>query len=476
MELHVSFAGERDLAGQIYAQVRSAILDGRLRAGEPLPPSRELALRLGVARNTVCVAYDRLTGEGFVAGRIGAGTFVSGGPYAVRGRTDAEPAPGVLRPRAVWDTMPEPPNLAADQPEFDLRPGLPDARLFSYQSWRRLVSRELRASAVGSGAHADPAGHAGLRTAIARHVGVSRGVRAEPADVVVTNGIQQALDLVGRVLLEPGGRVAVEDPGYPPPRLLFASLGARVVPVPVDAEGLVVDALPDDVRLVYVSPSHQFPLGMSMSLRRRLALLAWASRHGAAIVEDDYDSEFRFTGHPIEPLQSLDRGGRVIYVGTFSKSMLPTLRLGFLVTPPSLRHALRAAKYVSDWHTSLPLQAALAHFIDEGGLARHIRKMRGEYEARHARIRAVLDRDFAGVLEPIPSSAGIHLSAVGAIDDMAAMRRARSAGVAVQAVTYFTVGCSRPGLVIGYGAVSLDRIDEGLRRLRRAIPLRPAVA
>jgi GntR family transcriptional regulator / MocR family aminotransferase len=301
-------------------------------------------------------------------------------------------------------------------------------------------------------------------------------VRAEPADVVVTTGIQQALDLVARVLLEPGVRVAVEDPGYPPPRLLFASLGARVVPVPVDAEGLVVDALPDDVRLVHVSPSHQFPLGMAMSLRRRLALLAWASRHGAAIVEDDYDSEFRFTGHPIEPLQSLDRGGRVIYVGTFSKSMLPTLRLGFLVTPPSLRHALRAAKHVSDWHTSLPLQAALAQFIDEGGLARHIRKMRGEYEARHARIRAVIDRDFAGLLEPIPSSAGIHLSAVGAIDDMATKRRARSAGVAVQAVTYFTVGSSPPGLVIGYGAIPLDRIDEALRRLRRAIPHQQAVA
>jgi GntR family transcriptional regulator / MocR family aminotransferase len=244
VDFHVSFAGERDLAGQIYAQVRSAILDGRLRAGEPLPPSRELAQRLGVARNTVCVAYDRLTGEGFVEGRIGAGTFVSGGPYGGRDRTGGEPVPGLLRPRAVWDTVPEPPNLAADQPEFDLRPGLPDARLFPYESWRRVVSRELRASAVGSGAHADPSGHAGLRAAIARHVGVSRGVRAEPADVMVTNGIQQALDLVGRVLLEPGARVAVEDPGYPPPRLLFTSLGATVVPVPVDAEGLVVDALP----------------------------------------------------------------------------------------------------------------------------------------------------------------------------------------------------------------------------------------
>jgi GntR family transcriptional regulator/MocR family aminotransferase len=179
-------------------------------------------------------------------------------------------------------------------------------------------------------------------------------VRADAADLIVTNGIQQAVDLVGRVLLDQGACAAVEDPGYPPPRRLLESLGARVVAVPVDDQGLVVEALPGDARLVYCSPSHQFPLGMAMSLGRRMALLAWAARQGAAIVEDDYDSEFRFTGHPIEPLHSLDRDGRVIYVGFFSKSLLPTLRLGFLVAPPSLRRALRAAKFLSDWHTSLP--------------------------------------------------------------------------------------------------------------------------
>src|SRR6266545_7457567 len=269
-------------------------------------------------------------------GKVGAGTFVSTAiPQQPSDRADSDSAAGLLQPRAVWDTIPEPPNLAAVEPPFDFRPGMPDARMFPYETWRRLASRELRAAAVGTGAYGDPAGHAGLRAAIARHIGISRGVRADADNLIITNGIQQALDLIGRVLLDLGACVAVEDPGYPPPRALLASLGARVVPVPVDDDGLVVEALPDDARLVYCSPSHQFPLGMAMSLRRRMALLAWAARRGVAIVEDDYDSEFRFAGHPIEPLHSLDRDGRVIYVGSFSKSLLPSLRLGFLVAPPS---------------------------------------------------------------------------------------------------------------------------------------------
>jgi GntR family transcriptional regulator / MocR family aminotransferase len=473
MELHITFAAPADLSGQIYQQVRAAILDGRLRPGEPLPPTRELAERLKVARNTVIAAYDRLAGEGFVTGKVGAGTFVSTALPRQPGDAAQTVPAAMLRPRPVWNTIPDPPNLAVVEPAFDFRCGLPDARLFPYETWRRLLSRELRAPAVGTGHYGDPAGHAGLRAAVARHVGIVRGVRADPSDVVITSGMQQALDLVGRVLLDPGDCVTVEDPGYPPPRLLLASLGARVVPAPVDAEGLVVDALPRDARLVYCSPSHQFPLGMPMSLPRRMALLAWAARQGAAIVEDDYDSEFRFAGHPIEPLHRLDRDGRVIYVGSFSKSLLPTLRLGFLVAPPSLRRALRTAKFLSDWHTHLPAQAALARFIEEGQLARHLKRMRVEYQARHRRITQLLERDFAGVLEPIPSVAGLHLSAIyraGTVADvLAARRRARSVGVSLYALSQFTVGTAQPGLIIGYGAAPLDRIDEGLRRLRTCL-------
>jgi GntR family transcriptional regulator/MocR family aminotransferase len=473
VELHITFSGAGGRSAQIYQQIRAAILDGRLRPGGPLPPTRELSERLKVARNTVIAAYDRLAGEGFVTGKVGAGTFVTVDLPQRPSERQSDQAAGLLGPRAFWATVGDPPDLSAVQPPFDFRPGLPDAKLFPYETWRRLLARELRPAAVGTGHYGDPAGHPGLRAAVARHVGLSRGVRADPADLVITNGIQQAIDLVGRILLDQGACAAVEDPGYPPPRRLLESLGARVVPVPVDDEGLVVDALPGDARLVYVSPSHQFPLGMAMSLGRRLALLAWATRQGAAIVEDDYDSEFRFTGHPIEPLHSLDRDRRVIYVGSFSKSLLPTLRMGFLVAPPSLRRALRAAKFLSDWHTSLPPQAALARYIEQGWHARHVRRMRVIYQARYRRITQVLGREFAGVLRPIPSVAGLHLCATsptGTAQDMLdTVQRAQAAGVSLFALSDFTVGQAHPGLVIGYGAIPLERIDEGLRRLRACL-------
>jgi GntR family transcriptional regulator / MocR family aminotransferase len=292
-------------------------------------------------------------------------------------------------------------------------------------------------------------------------VGVSRAVLADPDAIVVTSGAQQALDLIGRVLFEPGDRVAVEDPGYPPPTQLFKSMGLRVTPVPVDGEGLVVDALPADARAVYVTPSHQFPLGMPMSLARRMALLAWAEERGAAVIEDDYDSEFRYGGRPIEPLQNLDRSGRVLYVGSFSKVMVPTLRLGFLVAPPALLPALGAAKYVTDWHTALPDQAALAGFIDEGLLARHIRRMRTEYEARHRRVVQRL----AGRLDLVPSAAGLHTSGFLPTRHPGVVRHAHDAGVGLMSLSDFAVRPTRPGLVIGFGAIPLDQIDDGLTRL-----------
>jgi GntR family transcriptional regulator / MocR family aminotransferase len=474
VEIHLSLGEKRDLAGQIYRQLRAAVLDGRLRSGDPLPPTRELAEQLSIARNTVIVAYDKLAGEGFVTSRVGAGTYVSDD---VRQRTASarEQAGAPLTPRAIWSRVPEPPTLT-DEPEFDFRLGLGDARLFPYQTWRRLVTTELRAGNVRNGAYADPAGHVELRAAIARHLGVSRSVKADPDDIVIVNGTQQGVDLIGRVLVEPGSRVGVEDPGYPPVRRLFESLGASVVCVPVDAEGLVVNAIPDDVRLVFVTPSHQFPLGMRMSPARRFALLEWAERHDAAIVEDDYDSEFRFTGRPIEPLQSLDRAGRVIYVGSFSKVLLPILRLGFLVAPPSLRPALRAAKYVTDWHSPLTNQLALARFIEEGGLARHVRRTRAVYRARHERLTAALTTRFARWLEPVPSVAGLHVAAYfrsASVDDAHdVVEPARRSGVTLPALSWFSARPehARPGLVLGYGAIPTDRIDEGLRRLRSCLP------
>jgi GntR family transcriptional regulator / MocR family aminotransferase len=289
--------------------------------------------------------------------------------------------------------------------------------------------------------------------------------------VVITNGTQQAVDIVARVLLSPGDRVVVEDPGYGPPRQLFATLGARVTGVAVDAEGLIVDAIPRDTRLVYVTPSHQFPLGVSMSLARRMALLAWAERHDAAIIEDDYDSEFRFVGRPIEPLQNLDRAGRVIYVGSFSKTMLATLRIGFVLAPPSVSHAMQAAKFLMDWHTTLPTQAALARFIDEGWFARHVRRMREVYRARHERVVGALTTLFADDLEILASSVGLHVCAIArtaTVSQIAAVvGRASAAGVECHPLSMFAAGGQpRSGLVIGYGAIATDDIDRGLRRLR----------
>jgi GntR family transcriptional regulator / MocR family aminotransferase len=477
VDFHIDLMGRQGLTDQIYRALRAAIIDGRLRAGELLPPTRDLARRLQVSRNTVGVAYDRLMGEGFLVARIGAGTYVSDhfGASASPGRqiTSQE-----LLPHPRWN-VPYPPRWTvvggapAGGVMYDFRVGLPDVTLFPFETWRRLMARELRLSAVGTAAYGDPAGHAGLRAAIARHVAVSRAVKADAGDVTVTTGAQQAIDLIARVLLGPGDCAAVEEPGYPPARLLLQSLSARVCPVPVDSQGIIVEAIPDDARLIYVSPSHQFPLGMPMSLARRMELLTWAAEHDAAIIEDDYDSEFRFGGRPIETLYGLDTRGRVLYVGTFSKTMLPAIRLGFLIAPRSLQPALRVAKYASDWFSPLATQAALARFIDEGLFARHTRKMRAEYERRHERVLQVLT-DQGGWLQPIESDTGMHLTALLAdgqqLSAADVLELTDGSGVVANPLAVFYANrAAQSGLVLGYGAIQLTKIEDGLRLLRRVL-------
>jgi len=481
VDLHVTLSGRGDLAARIYRELLAAIRDGRLRPGERLPPTRDLARRLGVARQTVTVAYERLAGEGFVDGRVGSGTFVTTVALAAPSGDRRAPSSAGVRARSFWEALssgaPGLERRAGAPPRFDFRVGSPDARLFPMTAWRRLVSRELRPSALLSAAYGDPAGHPGLRAAIARHVGISRAVRASADDVLVTRGAQHAFDLIGRVLIEPGCCVAVEDPGYPPVRQLFASLGARVVGVAVDTEGLDVAAIPRSARLVYVTPSHQFPLGVAMSLARRLALLDWAERRDGVVVEDDYDSEFRFGGRPLDPLQSLDRSGRVVYVGSFSKVLLPGLRLGFAVAPASLQPALRAARRLTDWYGEGTAQGALARFIDEGLLASHVKRCRRDYAARHERIAAALSGELAPFLEGIPSAAGLHVAArlvPGGADLGDVLRRAAESGLALDSLEGFGVeGPAPPGLAIGFGSIAASRIPEGLRRLRECFRARP---
>ena len=469
LDLHVTLDDRRRVGEQVYRQIRDAILGGRLRAREVLPSTRELSRRLKVSRNTVLLAFERLRGEGFIESRAGAATYVREG---IQTRSQAGPPPSPLTALPLWNDVPVPRDFSALRTEFDFRPGIPDVSRFPFASWRARMARQFYASTIGTGAHIDPAGHAGLRAAIARHIGVSRAVRARGDDVIVTNGSQQAVDLIARVLLKPGDAVAVEDPCYPMVRHAFESHRCRVIGVPVDADGLVVDAIPRRTRVVYVTPSHQYPLGMPMTMERRQSLLEWAQRADAAIVEDDYDSEFRYGGRPLESLQSLDGSGRVLYIGSFSKVMLPTLRLGFVVAPASLHTALRKAKAVMDWHTAAPAQAAAAQFIDDGLLAQHVRRMRGVYAERHELIREILAQEFAGRLTAVPSASGLHLAAFlsgrGAARDHPICERASALGVSVFPLSYHYVSTRpRAGLLFGYGAISLDDIAEGLRRLRR---------
>ncbi len=471
MDIHISLVGRSDLAHQIHLQVRAAVTAGALRPGDRLPSSRDLASRLGVSRNTVIAGYDRLVDEGLLCSRPGRGVYVRDAgrrrpPNRRPGRPVAPPVP-----QPIWDAIDPLDDFLAGPAEFDFRCGVPSTAHFPFATWRPLVSRQLRVGANRSGSGADPAGSPALRAAIARHIAVTRGVRAQADDVFITNGTQQAIDLIARVLLAPGDLVAVEDPGYLPPTMLFRSLRLQVAGVPVDAEGVVVQQIPEQARLVYVTPSHQYPLGMTMSAGRRRALLDHAERNGAVIVEDDYDSAFRYTGRPLEPLQNIDDSSRVIYTGSFSKTTLPSMRLGFLVAPPSLMPALRKAKIVTDWYTALPLQEAMAQFIDSGEYARHVRRMRRIYQQRHEVVTGILHADFADFLTVVPSVAGIHVSAL--MDPDPAFADRTIAGLAAQRGVRLTQPIShcavtqrpRSGLMLGYGAIPTERIQDGLARL-----------
>jgi GntR family transcriptional regulator / MocR family aminotransferase len=468
MDLYLHLGENGGLAEQIFAQLHERISVGALPPGTVLPSSRELAARLSVSRATVVTAYERLAAHGLIRSRAGIGSFVTGR----RASTSSVPVESPLRPRAIWGAEHlAVPDLTVQDAEFDFAPGIPARSRFPFARWRALLNDQLRTRTDAN--YSDPAGSTRLREALAQHLVVSRGLRTVPEQLVITSGAQQAFDIAARVLLEPGDTVAVEDPGYLPAYRAFLAYGARVVGVPVDGEGLVVDQLPAGTRMVYVTPSHQFPLGMPMSESRREALLAWAARHDAAIIEDDYDSEYRFTGRPLTPLQATDRDGRVLYVGSFSKTLLPALRIGFLGVPATLGEAARRAKFVADYGTAGHVQAALAAFIEEGDLARYIRRMRHSYERRHHVLIGTLREHFAGRLEPIESSGGTHMAALltpGQPPDTNLATRALAEGVNLGTISRWGIeGLGPNGFVFGYGAISADRIPDGLAALRRVI-------
>jgi len=459
------------VVGSLHRQLREAILDGRLAPGAALPASRRAAEALGVGRNTVAAVYDLLVAEGYVLARSGARAVVAEAVarYGPSARRNTSTPIGSLQP--PWrDALPTAP--ATPLPERSFRLGIPDARLFPHALWRKVAAGAWRAFARQPFAYPPPEGLPALREAIARHVAFTRAVACTADDVLATAGAQQAFDLLARLLVAPGRtRVAVENPGYPPSRAAFVAAGAVLAPVPVDEEGLSVDALPDDVRVVVVTPSHQSPTGVALSLRRRAALLDFARRHDAIVIEDDYDGEFRFGGRPLDALQTLDRDGRVFYVGTFSKSLFPALRKGFVVAPAWARDALRAVKRACDGHADAPNQALLAAFLREGHLARHVRRMRSVYAARRAVLIDALDGPLSPWLARIPSEAGLHLAACVRDPERFphVLAQVRRHAPGAQATSEYAVGDVPPAIAFGYGSLDADDIAAAMRALGRTL-------
>jgi len=467
----------------LHRELRAAILDGRLKPGLRLPSTRILADSWGVSRNTVMGAYDLLLSEGYLFARHGAGTYVAEvlpnrGERASVSEADEADAKPDARLNALWGSPPPylgKPWVSSMAPNHALfRLGVPDTASFPFHIWRRLLARSLRALAKLPAAYVEAQGRPLLREAIANHVSFARAVACRPEDVVVTAGTQQAFDLLARILVTPGRTtVAMEDPGYPPVRAALVAAGAKLVPVPVDSEGLVVERLPADTRVICVTPSHQFPLGVAMSMRRRAELLDFARVNGAVVIEDDYDGEFRFGATPRDALQTLDRSGSVFYVGTFSKSLFPGIRLGFVVAPSWARRALVTAKQCSDWHSPVLEQDALASFISEGHMARHVRKMRKVYSERRELVMNSLQTHFSPWLEAIPASGGMHLTALTreSIDIDTIVHSARQRNMDVRSLRSFWADTSGPvGLVMGYGATAPEALTEGLLQLRRLFP------
>ncbi len=465
---------------QLYLSIREAILTGRLVPGQRLPATRSLARDLGLSRNTVVAAFEQLAAEGYVEGRRGAGSFVSATlpeellnarVAARRGRGIRARRRGPSR-RGIF--------LAGIRTGTAVRlrafsPGLPELAAFPFEDWARLLARSWRRPPRDFLVGNDPAGFRPLREALAAYLGAARGVVCTAEQVIIVSGAQQALDLAARVLIDPGDPVWVEEPGYPGMRGALLAAGAALVPVPVDAEGLDVAAgaaRAPAARLVSVSPSHQYPLGVTMSLARRLELLAWARSADAFVLEDDYDSEYRYAGRPLAALQGLDDEGRVIYVGTMSKVMFPGLRIGYIVVPDDLVDAFRAVRVLIDTHPSSIAQAALADFIAEGYLSAHIRRMRTLYAERQARLVAAVRRRLDGLIAVAPDAAGMHL--VGALpaeaDDAAIARRAAAEGVVAAPLSAFYHGPpARRGLLLGYAGLTPREIEDGVERLRRAL-------
>jgi GntR family transcriptional regulator / MocR family aminotransferase len=474
--LAIDRGGSRPLYRQIYEAYRDAILGGRLGAGERLPSTRGLARELGVSRFPVLTAFDQLLAEGYCESRAGAGTFVAADL--------AGELLGASRQAARRPAVPTGPRRVSGGPAARLRRapfarrgsaafsvGAVATEAFPFRVWGRLLSRQARRLAPGQVHYGETLGVPRFQRAIAAYLRTARGVRCEDDQVMVVSGSQQALDLAARALLDPDSAVWLEDPGYWGARDTAELAGARCVPVPVDAEGLDVAAgmaRCPDARVAFVTPSHQFPLGVTMSAARRLLLLDWASHHGAWIVEDDYNGEYRYESQPITALQALDREARVIYVGTLSKVLSPSLRVGYVVLPEDLVDRFAALRAALDIAPPTYLQEALADFFTEGHFAGHLRRMRRLYSRRRGALIDALRGELGADVEILGEGAGLHLvlTLPEGADDLEISDLAAGAGLHVLALSSCSLGATRRrGLVLGYGGVPVDSAPEAVRRL-----------
>ena len=461
---------------QVYEGYRKAIVEGNLRTGQRVPSTRVLAVELGISRMPVLNAYAQLLAEGYFESRVGSGTVVS---RSLPERS-ANPQPtarsrgaGQERRRVSKRCSP----LAGAQ-SFSTARGLGPFTVsqiafdcFPLQVWNRLVTRHARGLQAKSLDYGDPMGLKELRDGIAEYLRIARGVRCDAGQIIIVSGSQQGLEITTRVLLDPKDHVWMEEPGYRFARSVFASAGCTVVPVPVDAEGLIVSAGAKKcghARAVLVTPSHQYPLGVTMSASRRLQLLDWAENNGSWIIEDDYDSEYRYEGMPVTPLQGLDRHSRVVYIGTFSKVLFPSLRLGYVVVPEDLVEQFRAARFAVDIAPSTFPQAVLADFIREGHFARHIRRTRLVYGERRNTLIENLSEGFGASVEMMGAEAGMHLAVVlNGISDKEVSVRAATENLWLVPLSSFYLGKNvKQGFILGFGSTPVPQIPGAVRKLR----------
>jgi GntR family transcriptional regulator/MocR family aminotransferase len=459
--------------------LRSAILDGRLKPGSRLPATRDLASRHRLSRGTIVTAFEQMKSEGYITGRIGSGTYVNTVvPDALFevARPPRASSPVGRHPPRRWSALASRVRAfpsSPPRPTRAFRANQPALDLFPITLWAQVASRSLRRASVEQLRGCDPLGYAPLRRTVAEYLYRSRGVSCEPEQVAIVSGVQEALDLVVRLVLHRGDAIGIENPGYIGAALRLEATGAPLLSMPLDDQGM---RLPHPrhrrVGLVYVTPAHQFPAGLSMSLPRRLALIDWARRTGALIFEDDYDSEYCYAGAPVPALQGLDRQGVVLFAGSFSKVLFPSIRLGYLVVPPDLVERVSALKSITNRFPPVLEQAALCDFITDGHFGRHVRRMREVYAERLSVLVESARQSLDGLLEISPVEAGLQTAGwlCGDVDAAAAAARANERAVEVIPMSrYCREPIDRQGLVLGFAAVDAREIRRGVRELAAAL-------